>query len=189
MARRKSPAQRAPQTLQAATVLLNRFAELDAAFAVIEEERTAGLATINATADAAVVPIVAELKDIQKQLEPWWAASVDALTGGKRKSIELGGCLIGNRTNPPKVMFEHGKDKEAVIALLKAKLPELLRITTTLDKPAILKKLDAEAEALAATPGDAETKPVRVLHDLGFGAKQTEDFFVERVAQGGTLSA
>lgn len=119
MTRVRSAAQRAPQTIEAATDLAGRFAELDAQLARIEADRQDELAKINGAADAAIVPIVAELKDIAKQLKPWWAAHFETLTDGKRKSIELG----------------------------------------------------------------------ETLREAGFGIGQREDFFLERVAQGGTLTA
>lgn len=185
MARRKSAAMRAPQTPQAAQLLLERYASLDAQVELIEAARTEAIAIANAAADTQLVPLHAELKDIVKQLQPWWAASIDELTGGKRKSIELGGCLIGERTNPAKVVFSGGKDADAVAALQTAKLTDLLRVTTSLDKPAILKALEKENQ-----PVDTGEDPCpRVLHDMGFSAKQVETFFVERVVQGGTLSA
>ncbi len=175
MTRVRSAAQRAPQTIEAATDLAGRFAELDAQLAKIEADRQDELAKINGAADAAIVPIVAKLKDIAKQLKPWWAAHFETLTDGKRKSIELGGCMLGYRVSPPKVTFAHGTDEDGARLLKRDGHDALVREKISLDKPAVLKALDGEH-------GDA-------LREAGFGMSQREDFFLERVAQGGTLTA
>ena len=170
MTRMRSAAQRAPQTIEAATALLARFAEADAQLAAVEAQRQESLAGVNAAADAVAVPLIAELKDIAKQLKPWWEGSFDELTGGKRKSIELGGCSVGYRLSPPKVSYAHGKDEDAVTALQGAGYDALVRVKPSLDKPAVLKALDGE---------DANK-----LLALGFSAPQTESFFVERIVTG-----
>lgn len=175
MTRVRSAAQRAPQTIEAATDLAGRFAELDGQLATIEAARQDELAKINGAADAAIVPIVAELKDIAKQLKPWWAANFETLTDGKRKSIELGGCMLGYRMSPPKVTFANGTDEDGARFLKGVGCTELIREKVSLDKPAVLKALD----------GDLGEK----LREAGFGMSQREDFFLERVAQGGTLTA
>lgn len=171
MTRLRSAAQRAPQTLEQAAALLARYAAADAAIAAIEADRAERLALANAAADEALVPLVAELKDLAKQLKPWWEGNVEELTAGKRKSIELGGCQVGYRVTPPKVCFAGGTDAAAVAVLIDTDFAERLvrsKTTTSLDKPAILKALEGEdAEALRA---------------LGFAAQQREEFFVDRVA-------
>lgn len=170
MTRLRSATARAPQTTEAATVIAARYAELAATIAEAEAERDAELAATNAAADAVLVPLVAELKDAAKQLKPWWEANVDALTAGRRKSIELGGCVLGYRISPPKVVFAGGTDAMAVTAIEGTELADtLLRMKTSLDKPAILKALDAGAEQAEA------------LGALGFEAKRAEEFFIDRI--------
>lgn len=168
MTRLRSAAQRAPQTLGQATELAKRYAVASAAVDGIEADRAEALALANAAADEALVPLVAELKDIAKQLKPWWEGNVDELTAGKRRSIELGGCQIGYRTTPPKLAHTHGTDKAAVEVVRGTDYADqVLRVTYALDKPAMLRILDGE---------DADG-----LGELGFSAKQTEEFFVDRV--------
>lgn len=170
MSRVKSAAQRAPQTTEQATALLARFTTVDAEIASVNAQRDDTIAQANAAADACLVPLAAERDDIVKQAKAWFAANVDELTKGARKSIELGGCLVGNRLSNPKLAFAHGKDADGVTALKAVDwAADLLRIgKTTLDKPAILKGLDgAVAEQLVA---------------LGFSAEQKDEFFVERLA-------
>lgn len=188
MTRLRSPAQRAPQTLDQATVLLSRYAQASAELSLIEANRLAELVTANAGADKLAVPLIAELKDIVKQLKPWWAASIDALTGGKKKSIELAGCSIGYRMTPPKVTYSEGTDAEAVDALRATDLAEqLIRVTYSLDKAAILKLLDSE-DPKPVDGGDIDgaaepvVSPKQIVEELGFASKQTEQFFVDVVA-------
>jgi len=186
MTRIKSAAQRAPQTKEQAIALLETFAQVSANVRLTEAARTEQLALINAAADAELVPLAAQLKDIVKQLKPWWAANIEELTAGKRKSIELASCALGDRLNPPKVHFANGKDADGVAALQSNGFGErLVRMTPTLDKPAILRLLQtgtdpgsdadaAEIERLAKIAAE-----ITKLAELGFSVRQTEEFFVE----------
>lgn len=177
MTRLRSPAQRAPQTVQQATALATRYAVLSAQADAINARRAALMARVNGAADASLVPIAAELKDIAKQLKPWWAASIEELTGGKRKSIELGGCTLGYRISPPKVVHDHGKDGDAVEVLMGTPYEAItIRVSHSLDKPAILKALDEQALL------DGDDVPAITLASLGFRSKQTEDFFIDVIA-------
>lgn len=177
MTRIKSAAQRAPQTTEQAVDLLDRYAGICAKVESIEADRAAELAVINSAADVLLVPLVAELKDIAAQLKPWWAANIELLTQGKRKSIELGGCHLGYRMTPPKVTFEHGKDEEAAKALQANGFGErLVRTTIAPDKPAILKLLETTPPAEDPTGLQVD---IDALKELGFAVKQTEQFFVD----------
>jgi phage host-nuclease inhibitor protein Gam len=172
MTRIKAAAQRAPQTIDAATVLCARFAALDTEVAI---EQAAVAESINIAKERgarALIPLVAELKDIAKQLKPWWEASAEAVTGGKRKSIELGGCDIGTRTTPPKLTFAHGKDEDGVAALQAASLARMTRTVASLDKPALLKVLGSDSEE--------DVELAELLRDAGFDVSQKEEFFVAR---------
>lgn len=188
MTRIRSAAQRAPQTLEAASALAARYSAASAELQVIVANRNAILAAANAAADAHAVPLVAELKDIVKQLKPWWAASIEELTKGKKKSIELAGCMIGYRFTPPKVTYANGTDDDAVIALSATELAaELTRTKVSLDKAAILKLLEAEdvepaVGAEGADAGEQLPSAKHQLEELGFSLKQTEEFFVDVVA-------
>lgn len=174
MTRLRSAAQRAPRSLEEATELLARMARTIATIAAHDARRATAKQEIDAAADACIVPLAAERDDLFKRLQPWFEGNVDALTGGKRKSIELGGCTIGHRTTPPKLVFEHGKDADGVAALLhfertsgtlKASAPSLV-------KPAILAEL-------ANGPADADLIPLELL---GFAPKQSDEFFIEPIA-------
>ena len=196
MTRSRSPAQRAPQSKEAAIELLEQYAQSSASLAIINANRESALASTNAVADLLAAPLVAEMKEIVKQLKPWWASSFEELTAGKRKSIDLGGCTIGYRINPPSVGHSHGTDADAVIVLQASAYSEqLVRVGYSLDKPAILKLLDAQAAAAAISaaavgPGaspaavdDEDTEPSpKPLADLGFSIKQPEIFFIDAIA-------
>jgi len=189
MARMRSPAQRAPQNSNQARTLLKRFADLDAQETLVQAARDEAIARANQKADEELVTIVAAKKDIIKQLKPWWAASFEVLTGGKRKSIELGGCMLGFRLGQPTVSYAEGTDKDAAAALraMGDDFAGYVRVSYAPDKAAIMKALEAEADLPPSDDGgEAVAKP---LHDMGFSIKQTESFFVERLTLGCMLTA
>ena len=177
-ARRKSPAQPAPQTLEQAIALLGRFAGLSHQLAGLEADRAGAKARIDEETDQAVTPIALELDQIHRQLKPWWAVAGAELTAARRKSIELGGCLIGERTGNPRLLYPK-PETNAVQLLAERAFDRLLRIKRNLDKPAILKLLGVADDAPAGEKLDAQE-----LRDLGFRANQPEEFFVEALPQG-----
>lgn len=204
MARVRSPAQRAPQTIEQAQALCARFVERSAQAALIVQARDETIAAANQDADTELVPITAELKDIEKQLKPFFAAKFDELTGGKRKSIELGGCYLGYRLDKASVSFAHGKDDDMAVTLRAAEMTDYVRTKHSPDKVAIMKALEAERDAIAlreaapAAIGDNGGPPIEddgaaspaslsPLHDMGFAIKQGESFFLERVGQDGAI--
>lgn len=166
MARHKAPAQTAPQTLEDATCLLDRYALLAAGLEQLKADANAAVAAIRAEADNRATAFAIEMKAIFNQLKPWWAVAGTELTDGKRKSIELGGCLIGQRMSTPRLSFD-GDDREAIGRLETAGWDDLIRTKVELDKPAILK-------LLASDQADFITA-------LGFSAKQREEFFIDRI--------
>lgn len=173
MTRVKAPALRAPATTEEATALLAQLATVTATIDAANAQRETSKQQIDAAADAVIVPLAAEREDLFKRLQPWYEANVDVLTGGRRRSIELGGCSIGHRTTPPKLVFEHGKDADGVEALRHFGYPGgLLKTTTTLVKPAILAALASDVLVNEDLPP---------LELLGFAPKQSEEFFIEPI--------
>lgn len=159
-----------------ATVVLERFAQLGVEAQLVEVSRADGIAAANAAADQVLLPIIAEQDEIRAQLEPWWKRNGEGLRG-KRKSIELGGCIIGTKAGRISLRFAAGDDKAAVTALqaVGGWAKKLLRVTPTLDKTAI-------GEALRGKRGDE-------LRSLGFSMPDAEDVFVlERAKQAQTLA-
>lgn len=167
---------RAPRSVNAATKLLERFAELDGEIAQVEEARRAELAQVNAEADALIAPFLPERDAIVAKLQAWWLEAGPGLTGGKRKSMTLGGCEIGSRTS--RAVLGIAGDLAKVTERL-AKQPwarEMVITTVSIDRAAVLKSIDgAHAKDLAK---------------LGFSRVDgTETAFVKRVQQGGTIGA
>lgn len=165
-----------PRSIPAATRLLERYAELDGQLATVEGWRAQAIAQANASADTEAAPLLKELAGIRAAIEPWWSANAAALTDGKRKSIELGGCMIGSRTSRPTLTIA-GDEKDVVAVLngLRWAKP-LLRVKVTLDRAAILKSLDGSRSA--------------ALAELGIGRSEPEEqFYVERAEQAGTLKS
>ena len=164
-----------PRTLADATAMLERLAALSASIAQSEARRNKAIAEANAEADKAQDPLLAERKAIAQKLAPWWKRAGTKLAGDSRKSIELGGCMIGTRKG--KDTLSVAGDQKAIVTKLKGLrwAKKLLRVTTNLDKPAILKVIDG--------PHAAELKEVGLSKDLG-----QDEFFVAAVEQGGTIA-
>lgn len=167
---------RAPRSLKAATAMLERFADVDGQIAAIEEARRAELAKVNATYDDLAAPLLPQLADIKGGLAEWWQAAGAELTEGKRKSIALGECEIGSRSAPASLGID-GDEKAIARGLIKMRWArELVRVSFSLDRAAILKSIDgAHAKDLA---------------ELGLSrVAGTQTVFVKRVQQGGTQGA
>ncbi|WP_370189278.1 host-nuclease inhibitor Gam family protein [Qipengyuania sp.] len=164
---------RQPRSVEAATELCERWATLDGQIAEIEERRQADIAAINADADRAATDLIAQRDKITEKLKPWWAKAGKELTKGKRKSTEIGGCMVGMRCGKAKLEVP-GKSSDMVDELKgKRWAKPLLRVTTSLDAQAISK-------ALLGKHGPK-------LKGLGFTiVPGDESFFVQRTEQEGT---
>lgn len=166
---------RQPRSVAAATELCERFAVLDGQIAAIEERRQADIAAVNADADRAATDLIAQRDAIAEKLAPWWAGAAAQLTGGKRKSIELGGCLVGTADARATLAVAGMED---AIALKLAKLRWGQAFVT-------VKVSLAKAPLLKATDG----KRAGELAELGLTRKPgATAFFVKRAEQGGTRS-
>jgi phage host-nuclease inhibitor protein Gam len=165
-ARRKAAKLPVPNDNDAAIALLGEFAAVQAAIEHVEADRRAGRAAIDEAADRALEPLEARLKALFAQLKPWWAIAGGALLPRGRKSMELGGCLIGHRLTTPKLGLGTMSVEVAVAALQQHGWgADCTRVKVELDKPAILKVLDGPAGPQLAA--------------LGFKAVQREEFFID----------
>lgn len=175
--RRKAEKLPAASSLPQAIDLLTRYAALDGQIAARKARVDAAIAQMRAEADALDAPVIAEQKEIFLALKPWWAVAGDSVTGGERKTWELGGCLIGHRMNNPSLGFP--KPEHFAVALLQgAGLNGLLRVKTELDKPAIVTAL----RMLAAAPATPELDELNSwLTVQGFSIVQKEEFFIDRL--------
>lgn len=173
--RRKAEKLPAAQTEAEAIVLLTRYAALASAIAARNERVAAAIASLRAQADALNAPEDAEQKAIFLQLKPWWAVAGEAITGGLRKSWELGGCLIGHRTGNPTLL--HPKPEAVAVELLYAQgWHGCLRVKFELDKPMLTR-------GLAGSPfdGEAGQAVAAQLKSWGFSIVQKEEFFIDRL--------
>ncbi len=183
--RMKTAAAPAITSLEELTARLGRFAALSAHHDQLKADAEAQIAEIRARFADAQVEIAAEMKTIILAAKPWWAANGDQLTDGKKKSVELAGCLIGERLSKPALAYP--KPEEHAINLIEGHgWAALLRVKTELDKPMIMKALSFEGEDTAAAADDcpiAAAIDVRdTLRALGFSSAQKEEFFIARVA-------
>jgi len=191
--RRKAIAQAAPQTIEDAAAVLGRYAGMLTQIEQLRADADASIAQIEAARDSFIAPIEEEAKGLFLQLRAWWGVAGQTLTEGKRKSYELAGCLLGERTTPPSLKMPVRKDEEAAAILSNAGLALFCRVKLTVDKPAVLKELTAlpqmretlekktegfeEAMALMCRVEVAEK-----VEALGFSPKQKEEFFIDRAA-------
>ena len=91
---------REPRTIDAATKLAERFAEIEGAIGVVEAVRNDEIAKANARADEENAPLIEERDLIATKVSTWWGKGGREQALGakpKSKSIELGGCILGER--------------------------------------------------------------------------------------------
>jgi phage host-nuclease inhibitor protein Gam len=178
MAARRRKAEKLPavQTLDEAVRLLGRFAVLDAEIAARKARTEQAIASLRAQTAELNAPAEAEIKSLFLQLKPWWAVAADEVTGGKRKSWELGGCLIGHRIGNPALV--HPQPEAFAIEIIEALgIADLVRVKKELDKQALIRALSADEAAL-----DQNDRSIIVdLKMHGFSIKQTETFFIDRL--------
>lgn len=163
--------------VEQATALLERYAALGTELALADVARNDAIAAANTAADRITVPIVDEMNAIRAQLEPWWTRNGADLLPAKRKSMELGGCVIGSKTGSTSVTFALGNDELAATSLQAARwsLP-YVRVKPSVDKAAL-------KSALAGKHGDK-------LRAMGFGlSTPIETFILDRAEQTGTVTA
>ncbi len=154
--RMKTPAAPAITSLPELVERLGRYAALSAQLETLAAEAAAELVAVKARLEAQSAPLAAEMKTILLAAKPWWAANSEQLTDGKKKSVELAGCLIGERLSRVKEEM----DKVAISRLLQF----------TADDPVDPQQVDELLE-LKAT-----------LERLGFSIVQKEEFFIARAS-------
>lgn len=165
---------RTPRSVAAATTLAERFAAIEGELVQVEAARNEAIAEANAEADKLAEPMIAERDAIREKLAAWWPTVSGALTQGKRKIVELGGCMIGSKLGKASLVV--AADEMVVVAALQRRkwAGPLLRTRVSLDKNAILMSLDGVYK--------------RDLRHLGFSRSEPgEEFVLKRTEQGGTL--
>lgn len=165
-----------PKSTAAATKLLERYADLDARLAKVEADRSDAIAAANYRADIAADPMRQERDKIGASIESWWSHASATIANG-RKSVELGGCMIGTRMSRPSLGHTYESDDKAVEALRKTRyFKQATKVKFSLDRTATAKLLQLGGKA-----GEQ-------VAALGFRIEQADNFFVERVTQAGTIT-
>ncbi|MFY9350086.1 MAG: host-nuclease inhibitor Gam family protein [Sphingobium sp.] len=166
--RRKAPKQEAPQTIEQAVDLIAEYRDLLDKSDELKLDSASSIAKIEAARDEFVAPLEQRAKDIFRQLRAWWAVAAPSLTEGKRKSVTLAGCKIGERTSTPALKHDGIKAETLIDELAALGLSELLRISTKLDKQA----------CIAAIIDNDELG--QLLLWLGARNHQADEFFIDR---------
>ncbi len=175
-ARRKSPRQLAPQTIEEATEMLGKYMQLLGYAEQAKADADVSIQAVQTARDGLIAPVEQQIKEYFKQLRAWWAVAKDQMTDGKRKSVELSGCLIGERTGMPSLKLPPGmKVDEFVKAIEDAfdQTEDLLRTKVSLDKQAIIKTMR----------GDADNPVNQKLRGMGASVKQSDEFFIDRAGK------
>lgn len=169
--------QAAPKTIEAATELLEIYAVNAGLLAKVEADRAAALAATNAVADGLAAPLLRHQAELFAQIEPWWAKHGSKLTLGKRKSIELGGCIVGSKASAASLTHSYDDDKQAGAVLNGMRWAKpFVRISYAPEKAAIKGAIERD------------DRLGRNLKSVGFAIKPgVETFFVERVKQEGVV--
>lgn len=166
---------RTPRNVTQATELLDHYCELAAAATHLETTRNAAIAAANSAADTALAPLLTELEGLKAVLEHWWAKA-GVVLAKRKKSVELGGCMIGCRLGNKKLEHSYPDEDQAIAALRGARLlASTTRTKTSLDKSAIVRLLGVS------------NATAKRLSGLGFRIDQAETFFVEPVEQEATI--
>lgn len=193
-ARKKAPKQTAPQTIEEATALAGRYIEL---LDIIDQHKLDAQKSIDvivAVRDQVVTAVEDEAKDIFRQLRPWWSSNKDELTGGKRKSIELAGALIGERTGTPALGLPKGTTLGRFVEwLISRDLFALIRTKHSVDKQACiraLRELDKPEPAIGASDGEVIAQGLvralgEQLAEKGATITQKDEFFIDRAGAPG----
>lgn len=179
--RRKAPKQAAPQTLEQALALIGEYRDLNAAIEELHLDASAAIAKIEAARDSFAKPLEVRAVEIFRQLRAWWAVAAPEMTEGKRKSIPLAGCTIGERTAPPALQLPKGRKAEEIVNILLDELAgEYLVTRHKLDKPAIIKALRIDVATMDPVEDAVFIHELDVLSQkAGLSVKQAEEFFID----------
>lgn len=176
--RRKAPKLQAPQTMEEATALLGDYSASLTLAEQLRAEADRAIAAIQAARDDQLAPLEERMKDVFRQLRAWWAVAGDAITEGKRKSAEIAGCVVGERTSTPSLNLGGRKAEDIVAELLDLGIDVagIVRTKHELERQALIGTLGAKAP-------DAEAAQLQALATwLGLSRSQKDEFFIDRAA-------
>ena len=165
-----------PKTQADATALLEEYADLDARVALVEADRTDNIAAANARADVAAAPMRERQAEIAAAIAGWWPKAAATIAGGK-KSVQLGGCIIGTKMSRATLAHSFDSDDKAVEALRGSRFAKhTTKVKYSLDRAATMKLIEVGGKTAAA------------IRELGFAIKSGSDqFYIERVQQDRTI--
>jgi phage host-nuclease inhibitor protein Gam len=169
--RRKAPKQEAPQTVEEAVAKIAEYRDLVDKQEELKTDAASSIALIETARDEFIAPVKVRADDIFLQLRAWWGVAAPAMTDGKRKSVELAGCVIGERTTPPSLKHKGMKAADLIGDLADIGMGELLKVTTTLDKQACIRAIK-EGNELG-----------QLLLWLGASNHQADEFFIDRAGK------
>ena len=179
--RRKAASINAPQNLKDAITAIAKYLALNADIDATTAEADDAIRAIEAARDEQIKPVEAQLKALFTEIRTWWTVARDELTEGKRKSIELAGALLGDRTTTPALKLPKGVTADELTAQLIAEGAVDYIITTQKpDKNALIRLLRSQLE------DDDEADPDRLRDQrmardkLKLTVGQREEFFIDR---------
>ena len=174
--RRKTVSKPAPSSADEARLLVARYAELHGDSATINAFAADKMEQIETDRQAALAPIDAELTDLFNALRAWWAVAGNAATEGKRKSIILEGCQVGERTTTPALAVPDDRSEDAIVADLLARpggAGDYVLTRHALYRPSLIKTLRA---------GEMHPDYALLASGAGLGLSQREEFFIDVAA-------
>lgn len=170
MSRRKGQALAVPGSADEAVALIERYVSAERIALDVRLRTEGAIDVLKGDRDAVLVAIEAEQKARFASLKAWWEAGGMEAAKGKR-SAELAGAMLGVRLSPPKVKFAKGFSDKIVLLWLAglrwSRAKEFRRIKVELDKPAIIKAVQAEDQVR-----DTFAKQ-------GLTVVQTDEFFID----------
>ncbi len=136
--RKKSLPQAAPTNIAEATQRLADYHQLVSAIETMKLDARTAMGQIEAARDAGLAPLEEAAKAIFLEMRSWWAVAGGMMTEGRRKSIELAGCIIGERTTTPSLKLPRGLTSDQLIDRLIAISPETYSIKYSINKPSCI---------------------------------------------------
>lgn len=175
--RRKAAAVDAPQTMAEALALADRYVALEQAAARAQAFLDKQIADAKSTHAITMETIEPQMQTAFVGLRAWYAANAAELTKGRRRSIELGPIVLGERTGMPALKLPKGMKVKAALTWLKglrwSDKTRYIRTKEEIDKQAIIKALNADEDA------DPVLRTAKVqFMGAGFQAVQAEEFFI-----------
>jgi hypothetical protein len=116
--------------------------------------------------------------EIAASIASWWPHAAPHIAGGK-KSVQLGGCVLGTKKSRDKLGHRFESDEKAVEALLASRFAKhTTRVKYSLDRTSTLKLLQIGGKTAVS------------ISELGFTIEPGSDqFYIERVQQDRTIGS